>query len=138
MAAGNMTASTQQMEHRWGTRMELHVPAELWTADGVSTHASVRNASLSGAYLETPARVPLLSRVAIRPLAREADWLDACVVRVEDGGIALEWLDPGLHSISALLAMRRDPLSAIERGPPRDTVVRIFPDKKPLTTPLEG
>jgi hypothetical protein len=136
-----MNAITQQMEHRWGTRMELHVPAELWTSDGVSTHASVRNASLSGAYLETPARVPLLSRVAIRPLARAAEWLDACVVRVENGGIALEWLDPGLHSLSALLAMRRDPLpasSGTDWGVPRDSVIRIFPERKPVTTSVEG
>ena len=128
------------MEHRWGTRMDLNVPAEVWTSDGVSTHASVKNASLSGAFLETRVRVPLLSRVAIRPLARAADWLDACVVRVEDSGLALEWLDPGLHSVSSLLALRRDPQPAsasFDWMPQRDPVVRLFPERPPGPAPLE-
>ena len=134
-----MNASTQYMEHRWGTRIELNAPAELWTAEGVTSEACVRNASLSGAFVETTARVPLLSRIALRALARRnGDWLDACVVRVEPAGLALEWLDPGLHSVSALLALRQDPVVAAPatgRDDRQDVVVRIFPER--VQVPLE-
>lgn len=127
-----MNARTQYMEHRWGTRIELNAPAELWTAEGVTSEACVRNASLSGAFVETTVRVPLLSRIALRALARNGDWLDACVVRVEPAGLALEWLDPGLHSVSALLALRSDAAlagpAAAGRGPHQDVVV-LFPER---------
>jgi hypothetical protein len=133
-----MHASTQYMEHRWGTRIELNAPAELWTAEGVTSEACVRNASLSGAFVETTARVPLLSRIALRPLARNGDWLDACVVRVEPAGLALEWLDPGLHSVTALLALRPDAAVAAPVAAGRAArldVVVAFPERTQV--PLE-
>ena len=34
-----INASTQYMEHRWGTRIDLDAPAEVWTAEGVCTDA---------------------------------------------------------------------------------------------------
>jgi hypothetical protein len=127
-----INASTQYMEHRWGTRIDLDAPAEVWTAEGVSTDAIVRNASLSGAFVQTAAKVPLLSRIALRPLLKGAEWLDACVVRVESSGLGLEWLDPGLHPVSALLALRRDappPALATDRIAKGEQVVWIFPDR---------
>jgi hypothetical protein len=99
----DMVASTRHMEHRWGTRIDLNAPAELWTVNGAATEAMVRNASLSGAFLETTARVPLLTRVAVRPLGSTSTWLDGCVVRRDRTGLALEWLDPGVHTLSPLL-----------------------------------
>lgn len=133
-----MNASTQYMEHRWGTRVELDAPAELATAEGVCTDGRVRDASLSGAFVETTARVPLLSRIALRPLATGGSWLDACVVRVAADGLALEWLEPGLHPVSALLALRRQdglPLPSGHRNPKSDQVVRIFPERQHTAPP---
>jgi hypothetical protein len=101
-----MGASIDYMEHRWGTRIVLDAPAELKSGDGLSAIGSVRNASLSGAFVETRARLPLLARVSLRPLNAGAEWLDACVVRVESRGVALEWLEPGLQAVATLLAMR--------------------------------
>ena len=126
-----MNAITQYMEHRWGTRVELDAPAELSTTEGVCTDGRVRNASLSGAFVETSARVPLLSRIALRPLIAGGSWLDACVVRVEATGLALEWLEPGLHPVSALLAMRSPsaPFAPAHRNPKNEQVVPIFPDR---------
>jgi len=98
-----MNTNTQPMEHRWGIRMNLNAAAEVRTADGQSAPAWVRNASLSGAFLETAARLPLLARIAVRP-ALKADWLDACVVRVDKTGLAIEWLDPGLHPVYVFLS----------------------------------
>jgi hypothetical protein len=102
-----MNLNSNFMEHRWGTRVELDVPAELLTPDGASADAAIKNASLSGAFVETTAKLPLLSRVSLNLRAPMDEWLDACVVRVEDEGLALEWLDPGSRLVPALLAMRR-------------------------------
>jgi hypothetical protein len=102
-----MNVDSDFMEHRWGTRIDLDVPAELLTADGLSADAAVKNASLSGAFVETTAKLPLLSRVSVNLRAPKDERLDACVVRVEDDGLALEWLDPGSRLVPALLSMRR-------------------------------
>jgi hypothetical protein len=129
-----MNASTRYMEHRWGTRVELDSPAELATAEGVCSDGRVCNASLSGAFVATTARIPLLSRVALRPLVPGGGWLDACVVRVETNGLALEWLEPGLHPVSALLALGRPTIpsaAASHRNPKSEQVVRIFPERHP-------
>ena len=72
-----MSADIEHMEHRWGTRVELHVPAELRTADGRSAEGFVRNASVSGAFVETGTKVPLLSRISVNLLARSGEALDA-------------------------------------------------------------
>ncbi len=101
-----MSANSEHMEHRWGTRVQLDVPTELTTTDGLSALASVKNASVSGAFLETTATIPVLSRVSLFPFARAGECLDGCVVRVENAGIALEWLDPGSRSVPALLSLR--------------------------------
>jgi hypothetical protein len=97
-------AEVQDMEHRWGTRIELHAEARLMTSEGLC-QGVLRNASLSGAFVETTARPTLLSRVSVRPASPGAEWLDGWVVRVETRGIAVEWLDPPLHSVAVLLAL---------------------------------
>jgi hypothetical protein len=102
-----MGAERRFMEHRWGTRIDLDAPAEISTMDGFAASGSVRNASVSGAFVETRARFPLLARIAVHPLAHRDEWLDACVVRVESRGVAIEWLDPGLRTVSGLLSLRR-------------------------------
>lgn len=101
-------ATAHLMEHRWGTRVALEARAELWTADGVSGFGMVRDASLSGAWVETRVRIPPLARVALQPMDRPGEWLDGCVVRSTADGIGIEWLDPGLHAVSALLSLRRE------------------------------
>lgn len=94
------------MEHRWGTRVELDAPAEISTPTGFAASGYVRNASVSGAFVETRMKFPLLARIALHPLARDGEWLDAWVVRVEGKGIAIEWLDPGMRTVSGLLSLR--------------------------------
>lgn len=104
-----MSASIQAMEHRWGNRMELHAPALVQTPTGSIAPGLVRNASISGAYVETLLQLPLLSRVLLRPDCEAGEWLEACVVRVEADGAALEWLDPPLQAVSPLLSLRSEP-----------------------------
>jgi hypothetical protein len=74
--------------------------------DGLVGIVTVKNSSLSGAFVETDARISPLARVAMRPVAKDSEWLGANVVRVEDTGIAIEWLEPGLHSLYVLLSVR--------------------------------
>ena len=102
-----MITNTLHMEHRWGSRVELFVPAQVATAAGRAFNATVCNASLSGAFIETPVRLPVLSRIALRPQLAGTGWIEACVVRNEARGVGVEWLDPALRPISALLALRR-------------------------------
>jgi hypothetical protein len=110
---GAMNHDLQYMEQRWGTRVDLHAPVEMLTHDGQYMLASVKNASLSGAFVETAEPLPLYSRVALSPLARPDRWLEGCVVRVEPKGVALEWRDPGLQAVSTLLSLRPD--NTVER-----------------------
>jgi hypothetical protein len=103
-----MNASAQVIEHRWGTRIPLDAPAELRTDGGHAICVIVGNASLSGAFVRTAAKLPILSCVLVHVLDGPTQWLEACVVRHDDEGMGLEWLDPGLRPICALLAMRHD------------------------------
>ncbi|MFO1505190.1 MAG: PilZ domain-containing protein [Steroidobacteraceae bacterium] len=103
-----MITNTLHMEHRWGSRVELFVPAQVATAAGRAFNATVCNASLSGAFIETPVRLPVLSRIALRPQLAGTGWIEACVVRNEARGVGVEWLDPALRPISALLALRNE------------------------------
>jgi hypothetical protein len=115
-----ITTSSQYMEHRWGTRVPLEARAELWTAEGVSGFGMVRNASLSGAWVETRLKFRPLARVAVQPMDRPGEWLDACVVRVDADGVGIEWLDPGLHAVSALLSLRSDSVMVMSESVPHD------------------
>jgi len=103
-----MSANIESMEHRWGTRVALNAPAEIKTSDGISMIGAVKNASLSGAFVETRAKLPVLTRLWVRPLTTAGDWLEACVVRIDDKGVGLEWLDPGLAPLAALMASRHE------------------------------
>lgn len=99
-----MSSQAQLMEHRWGTRVRLDAPAELRALDGRCIPAVVGNASVSGAYLLTPVRLPVLSRVAVRARDGDGTWLEGCIVRHDAQGMGIEWLDPRLRSVCALLA----------------------------------
>lgn len=103
-----MTTKVPSMDHRWGTRIDLDVPGLLWTEDGTSTEVVVHNASLSGAYVRTVARLPQLTRVMLRTWGGEGWALPACVVRHDRGGMGLEWLDPGPHVLRAMIDAEPD------------------------------
>lgn len=101
-----MAREPTQREQRWGSRTPLNALAELITADGDFEAVRVRDASLSGAYVETQRSLPIMMRVALCPSGRAGEWLDGIVVRSDGGGYGIEWLDPGLHPVSVLLSLR--------------------------------
>jgi hypothetical protein len=100
-----MSANLEVMEHRWGTRVVLDQPAQLQAAGGALLHLLLANASLSGAYVRCGVPLPLLSKVWVRARAT-SDWIEACVVRHDTDGMGIEWIEPGIAPVVALLAMR--------------------------------
>lgn len=77
------------MEHRWGRRTSLWTPVQI-RSDAGTVRGRVRDASASGAFIETELRVDAGSRVEIE---FRGVWLAACVVRTDVEGFALEWYE---------------------------------------------
>ncbi len=102
-----MSASEQSVEHRWGARVAILETAALRSAPGEESHALLRDASLSGAFVETARKPALFSRVAVRPVEGTGDWIEAWVVRAEMLGIGLEWIEPASKAVVSLLAAGR-------------------------------
>lgn len=100
-----MTAP-RPMEHRWGERVEFDCPALLELPDGARGQGQVRNASISGAWIETTMKLPAYTAatviLALGPGRRTIE-LPACVVRAGRGGIGVEWRDMGVPTLIALL-----------------------------------
>jgi PilZ domain len=96
------------MEHRWGRRCELYRMVLLRTAGGEALSAHLRDISLSGAYLESTASVPLMQpidvelRIGFESHAHSCA-VRGCVVRRDARGIAIEWCEFAPEAVSALL-----------------------------------
>jgi hypothetical protein len=96
------------MEHRWGERVLLDHPARLDGRPNLIALGRLRNASLSGGYVETGAIVPLGIRLH---LALEWIYWDraedyrvpAYVVRSDEKGLGLEWCDFAPRCIALLI-----------------------------------
>ena len=102
MRAGDAT------EHRWGRRIPLEVPVRLDLGGRPMGHGLLRNASISGALIETALELPVFTNlVVVLPATSEAapgaTELAACVVRCEMAGIAVEWRDMACQPIVGLL-----------------------------------
>lgn len=113
------------MEHRCGTRVKLGLPCEVRTTTGSILTAQVINASITGALLRTHTLLPLLSQISVRPLiagAAGGDWLQAFVVRRSRHQIGVEWLDPDVDVVRALLAL---PLARTRIRRPGESGLRI-------------
>jgi hypothetical protein len=77
------------MEHRWGRRTALWTPVQLRCEAGPA-RGRVRDASASGAFIETELRVEAGSRIEIE---FRGAWIAACVIRIDAEGFALEWFE---------------------------------------------
>jgi hypothetical protein len=91
-------------EHRWGRRIPLEIPVRLDLGGRPMGHGLLRNASLSGALIETALELPLFTNlVVVMPAMNDAvpgtAELTACVVRCEVAGIAVEWRDMACQPI---------------------------------------
>jgi len=86
------------MEHRWGGRKPMGTRVRLVSWPGAIGAGTLRDVSLSGAFVETNLSLPLLARVAVdaqfdRRAGRESQEIQACVIRQEADGLGLEWCE---------------------------------------------
>ena len=96
------------MEHRWGRRISLEVPVRLDLAGRSMGRGLLRNASISGALIETPLELPVYTNlvVALPATCGAASGpveLAACVVRHEVATLAVEWRDMACDPIVKML-----------------------------------
>ncbi len=94
------TQSTIPMEHRWGVRVSIDAPVRLTSDGDAEAYGLVRNASISGALIETPLALPVLSNLTVQFRNFE---LAACVTRSEPGRLGVEWRDMGCQRLVELL-----------------------------------
>jgi hypothetical protein len=100
------------MEHRLGRRIAVFEPVLLRGATGKVTEAVLTEISLSGAWVRTTERWPVLCTLHVL-LSREADSqgaapavLAAQVIRHAPSGIAIEWLELATSLVQARLNAR--------------------------------
>lgn len=96
------------MEHRWGKRVSLDVPATLHDGEGGFARGRIVNASLSGALIRTEVQLPVLGRVTLEledsGRAGASHLVQGYVVRHSAAGLALEWTEFYPPAVAALLA----------------------------------
>jgi len=81
------------MEHSFGRRFRCGTPVRL-SVDGISSHATLGDVSLSGAYLRTGLAVPLSSVIEITAERNGRRFvLRGSVLRRDAGGIGVEWCE---------------------------------------------
>ena len=118
------THAAKPMEHRWGERVALDCPAQLVLRDGTLIEGDVRDASISGALIETAQRIPMYTTLSVHLPAADGSGrrtleLPACVVRTARDGVAVEWRDMAAPTLVALLreaAGNAVPLCARDRA----------------------
>ena len=84
------------MEHRWGQRMPIDLPVRLIATPGAIGTGRIRDASVTGAFVQTNLRLPVFTRVQIEsvaPNASDVRRLPAYVTRTNVDGIGIEWCD---------------------------------------------
>jgi PilZ domain-containing protein len=97
------------VEHRWGQRKSVNASVQLRTQGGIVAVGRLLNASLSGAFVQTPLKIPPLSRVLLIISAESSHntaHIEGQVVRQTEGGMGLEWSEFAGEKIIALLEKR--------------------------------
>ena len=94
---------------RFGQRTTLEVPVQLVVEGRALGRGTIRNASISGALIETALDLAMYTNLVVMLTLPEGNSpgrreLGACVVRVDPAGIGVEWRDMGSVDITDLLA----------------------------------
>ena len=102
------TTPRRFMEHRWGRRVALDMPVHITLPGGDSAVGVLRDASISGGFIETPLHLAVGAPLGVVLLvgagaARRAVDLPACVTRKARDGLAIEWRDMASPPVLALL-----------------------------------
>ena len=86
------------VEHRWGERLNLHIPVRLLIAGTERARGYLNNISISGAFVSTARPAPTGARIDLEILLDDGSIgaphrVAAHVARVSRDGIGLEWCD---------------------------------------------
>ena len=95
------------MEHRWGQRVPATIKVKLQGRPGAIGSGCLRDVSISGTFVETALRLPLLTRVEIDAGSQRR--LSCWVVRRNAIGIGVEWCELAPRAVLTLLAQTRLP-----------------------------
>jgi hypothetical protein len=106
------------MEHRWGTRIAVHIPVRVAAANSsVIRIGRLTNLSLSGGFITGFGFRPL-SRIYVSleypPLQRPVDKLAAFVARVCEGGAGIVWCDFAPGTVAELLGAMTSVLPQVD------------------------
>lgn len=107
-ARNDATRYRDPFEHRFGRRIPLEVPVKLMLYGHTMAQGLMRDASISGALIETALELPMFTNLVVVLMAMDkaapgSPALAACVVRRETAGLAVEWRDMASPSLVALL-----------------------------------
>jgi hypothetical protein len=94
------------MEHRWGRRVRVDIDVQILADPASAGWGRVRDISISGGFIETALKIPVLSTLELTvPAAGRtaARILSAVVVRSDVDGVGVEWLDGESDVICALI-----------------------------------
>jgi hypothetical protein len=88
--------------------LSLAVPVRLNIDAGTAGRGTIRNASISGALIETSLELPLHNNLVVELSVPDGKTtaihsLGACVVRLDSSGIGIEWRDMAGSDIVELL-----------------------------------
>lgn len=83
---------------RFGARVPLELEVRLSPDVGTAGRGTLRNASISGALIETALDLPLHTNLVLTfsmpgEQTPQSHALGACVVRIDPGGVGIEWRD---------------------------------------------
>jgi PilZ domain-containing protein len=97
------------MDHRWGNRIPTDVEVRLACGTRRGGRGRLENVSMTGAFIRTAVRPPLLSQVLVITHAdtdegRKRYEATACVVRDAADGIGVEWIDLDPAMLPVILA----------------------------------
>ena len=91
-------AKSESTSIRFGSRIALELAVQLIVDAKTVGRGKIRNASISGALIETPLDLPLHTNLGVS-LSMPGEQmpaphtLAACVVRIDPAGIGIEWRD---------------------------------------------
>ena len=94
------------MEHRWGRRVRVDVDVQILADPASAGWGRLRDISISGGFIATALRVPVLSALELTVQAAghaTVRIVSAVVVRSDVGGVGVEWLDGESDVIAALI-----------------------------------
>lgn len=98
---------------RFGSRVPLALAVRLSAGAGTAGRGTIRNASISGALIETPLDLPLHTNLLVTlsipgKESPASHSLAACVVRIDPAGVGIEWRDIAGADVMDLLERAAD------------------------------